>query len=49
MESEGEGEVIQDEKNERIIYKIISDEHIKQVIYHYKTGLIRMNVRHIEN
>ncbi len=48
VESEGEGEVIQDDKNERITYKIISDEYIKQVIYYYKTGLIRVHVKHIE-
>lgn len=48
VESQGEGEVIQDDKNERIIYKIISDEYIKKVTYYYKTGLIRVHVKNIE-
>ncbi len=49
VESEGEGEVIQDVENERIIYKIISDDYVKQVVYRYKTGLVRIYVKHSES
>jgi hypothetical protein len=49
VESEGEGEVIQDEKNSRLIYKITSEAYIKQVIYEYKEGLVRVNIKNLEN
>ncbi len=48
VSSEGEGEVIQDEENESLTYKIISDSYLKQVIYYYKEGGVRIWVRNIQ-
>lgn len=46
--SEGEGEVIQDQTNKRLIYKITSDEYIKQVIYHYNENMVRVWVQNLQ-
>ena len=48
VSSEGEGEVIQDEKNKNLTYKITSDNYLKQVIYYYKEGLVRTWVRNLQ-
>jgi hypothetical protein len=46
--SEGEGEVIQDDDNKRLLYRITSKEYYKQVIYNYNEGLVRVWVQNLQ-
>lgn len=46
--SEGNGEVIQDDDNKRLLYRITSKEYYKQVIYNYNEGLVRVWVQNLQ-
>ncbi len=47
VEAEGVGEAVDDQANERLLYKITSEDYYKQVMFYYNTGLVRVYVKNL--